>query len=1175
MKKSTLFFKVMVLLALLVPWTSWGQSLTDPELPTEATNLDIIGSKNMVLESDGTIPGNNQGDDKPKNFNLDGDFTPIGDNDLTGWTFTGTVHPKDNGLGDNLVVRENGTHVQIKEKNNKPKVSAIYLEVKKDDETKWVVFGFYESGTTIIDKLNISYTEENGSKVYNGEAIDADDIKAGLTVSATVGTKTITFAEGEYTITPPTAAVDANEDPGYTFTITITKEGYVGSGTETYKITKRPITIVVKEGANLEYEVGDAAPTFEAKDYLTVADGTDDNSGLVGSETPTFTGNLTVTGFSTDKAGTFTIEQGSADITDNTNFKKNNYNPTWSLTDAKITVKRKTVDPDDITGTDSDGKTIVGSTESYEVTYDGKEHGVATVKIGETILDSKDYTVKYDEADTKPKDVKLTDDENEEVVAYTVTISLDEEKYEVEGEKPITGRIKILQRDLTVKGKDNVTIQWNGNTMVTTASTYLEFEAEDWASGEGGTLSGDVKIEKNAEGDGYIITKGENTGITWNEGTTDTNYKVDWSALTSGISAGGSPTETEGEDITLDPGAEGEENVILSNSETTKEYNGYAYLVSQVAGVDINENNATVTIVKDGADSGENIEIKDVGTYTITVDYTKEGTRYTSTRIFKITPALLTITVGEQTVQITSMDNLNKDGLSSAKGFTSTITEGEGGNVTVEGLKDTDNVSFEGNSLVLADKENWALGTNTDAIQLQQDVTDGNYTITEVKGTLTVQYLINNDNKEGIIAFNNGETRYYDGTAISADGITVTIPGIEGNLNSDQYEVTISAGEGGDTELADAGTYTATVTFTEGSNIVIDENVTLSAECEITKRPLILYFSFEEGIEKGEELVLGENASVEVAPTNDTDNLGFANNDEKAEFDALLGTEITAEFHLGDEQANGMYEVILESFTFPVEEVGDDDLTYDNYDVRLLVGHLDADGTGEDQDEVDLPDSEDGGEDGNITYTPDEEGDDDVVGVIDPVDPNTGIGGSGTNYRQYELKFCETDFFTSLNDYDEKGLKLFSRHNKKYTKADGSFTVWYEKDGVKNAEYGDYRIYISRNGAKGNYTELKLDEVSDYFQIRNVQSDIYVRIYYGTGFPVANEEISATEARAYSQAGKIVVITPEPTDVQIISMAGTVVANASVAGQQEFANLTEGVYIVRMGETVIKLQVRN
>ena len=111
--------------------------------------------------------------------------------------------------------------------------------------------------------------------------------------------------------------------------------------------------------------------------------------------------------------------------------------------------------------------------------------------------------------------------------------------------------------------------------------------------------------------------------------------------------------------------------------------------------------------------------------------------------------------------------------------------------------------------------------------------------------------------------------------------------------------------------------------------------------------------------------------------------------------------------------------------------------------------------------------------------------------------------------------------------------------------------------------------------AKGEYEEVKFDEVSEYFQIRDVHSNVFVKLYYETGFPVSNETIEATEARAYAQPNKIVVITPEPTEVQIISMAGAVVATAQVAGQQEFANLTEGVYIVRMGEDIVKLQVRN
>lgn len=183
-------------------------------------------------------------------------------------------------------------------------------------------------------------------------------------------------------------------------------------------------------------------------------------------------------------------------------------------------------------------------------------------------------------------------------------------------------------------------------------------------------------------------------------------------------------------------------------------------------------------------------------------------------------------------------------------------------------------------------------------------------------------------------------------------------------------------------------------------------------------------------------------------------------------------------------------------------------------------------------------------------------------------DDDEDEGGIGT--KRYQLFLADQDFY--LNDeYDAEGLVLYSLHDKRYTKAGSSFTIWFEKHGEVNE---GARVFIS-NRANGEFKEVKLDEVSGYYQIRNVQSNIYVKLYTEEGFPVANESIEATDARAYAQANKIVVITPEPTEVQIISMAGAVVATAQVAGQQEFANLMEGVYIVRMGKEIVKLQVRN
>ena len=197
-----------------------------------------------------------------------------------------------------------------------------------------------------------------------------------------------------------------------------------------------------------------------------------------------------------------------------------------------------------------------------------------------------------------------------------------------------------------------------------------------------------------------------------------------------------------------------------------------------------------------------------------------------------------------------------------------------------------------------------------------------------------------------------------------------------------------------------------------------------------------------------------------------------------------------------------------------------------------------------------------------------------LPGGIDIDDDDSGSdSGSGIVTKRYQLYLANKDytFPDAKEDYAAEGLELFSRHNKKYTNAGGSFTIWYEHNGEVNE--GGYRVFWSSR-ANGEYKEVKLDEVSGYYQIRNVNSNVYVRIYAADGFPVGNEEISAADYRAYAQPNKIVVITPQPTDVQIISMAGAVVATDKVTGQREFANLTEGVYIVRMGETVVKLQVR-
>ena len=162
--------------------------------------------------------------------------------------------------------------------------------------------------------------------------------------------------------------------------------------------------------------------------------------------------------------------------------------------------------------------------------------------------------------------------------------------------------------------------------------------------------------------------------------------------------------------------------------------------------------------------------------------------------------------------------------------------------------------------------------------------------------------------------------------------------------------------------------------------------------------------------------------------------------------------------------------------------------------------------------------------------------------------------------------------YYDLNITKSEGATLISRHGKDRVEAGGSFTLSLEIDDAYAG--AEPTVYVKR-GRSGEWQAIKIDEVSGFYQIRNVQTDIYVKVSGDGIWPVANENISKEDVRAYAQPNKIIVITPEPTDVQIISMAGAVVATDKVTGQREFANLAEGVYIVRMGETVVKLQVRN
>lgn len=171
-----------------------------------------------------------------------------------------------------------------------------------------------------------------------------------------------------------------------------------------------------------------------------------------------------------------------------------------------------------------------------------------------------------------------------------------------------------------------------------------------------------------------------------------------------------------------------------------------------------------------------------------------------------------------------------------------------------------------------------------------------------------------------------------------------------------------------------------------------------------------------------------------------------------------------------------------------------------------------------------------------------------------------------------EPEIPEFTTYYDLHITQSVGAKLVSRHGKDQVEEGGSFTLSLEKE--EGYEDCNPTVYVKR-GRSGEWQEVELDEVSGYYQIRDVYTDIYVKVSGDGIYPVGNEGIETSDTKVYSLNGKIVVETAQPKEVYVVTLAGAVVANAQVVGKQTFDNLATGVYIVRAGETIVKLQVRN
>lgn len=161
--------------------------------------------------------------------------------------------------------------------------------------------------------------------------------------------------------------------------------------------------------------------------------------------------------------------------------------------------------------------------------------------------------------------------------------------------------------------------------------------------------------------------------------------------------------------------------------------------------------------------------------------------------------------------------------------------------------------------------------------------------------------------------------------------------------------------------------------------------------------------------------------------------------------------------------------------------------------------------------------------------------------------------------------------YHNLNIIKSEGAKLVSRYDKKRTPDGGSFTLSL----VKEEGYEDKSpvVYYKR-GRFGDWKELSLDEVSGYYQIRNVYTDIYVKVSGDGIWPVSNEKIEGNKVIVSSSDGCIKVNTDGRTIVRIYSISGTMLYDKYVEGYDEFSINGTGVYLVRVADKVYKVNIK-
>lgn len=1224
MKKVDFIFRVMILMALLVPWTSWGQGIAP------IAGDEIWGHGPTIYINDN---GQISTDGKTYSSNVTIQFSDVQDQNEGNWQFGEEIDP------DNLPITvfpsQDGRQVTlaVKEGMDVNDITEVKFRIAADNNggqrKGWIEFGLVAGKIDITDEdvsVSLNFEGNKDSKVYDGKAAKVTSIT--ITKGDYLGTLTNGFTaefykKGETPVDNPKDVYMVNGTASaYDVVITIgdNTKGYKGTKTvaDAYTITQRDLHINPVADKTITCTIGEGG-TFAGSEYFTIAmaDGTGDD--LITGDDAKIEGNITISKEqATGESVSITLPDGLSVVADNSsNYNADNYKLIWNNGNTytvKVTAK-------DFSEDDEGGNISVSFEENgnNKKEYDGDPIPNVIVKDGETTLtQGKDYTVSY-------KDEKGNTLENvpSDAGKYTVVITGAGNYAKESIEKPY----EITKRELTIKINDQT---------ITLPSTEINSEI---TTGEGGTVTITRTVKnQTVELEGSI--KAADTDYT-TAGTYQDYLDADGFKLKEGVNVNKNykmPAEVEAGDLIVK--AAPVDWTDEKKAEVTVYVNGEGKIVSSSPELELNADLHRLTIalskietVQDWTFSSNatgdqpTLSSTELNEYiTWNIQYQQEGNLFvTGKKAFEELPQSVKVKIENDNEEGYLLVTFAKD--ESTEEPEGDWTDGEAmAELTVYILSTGEIIGCSNEKLVVSDGilpitldnvdlTDWEyshLNADDDQPILFPEYEEGSeedllYSwsipsqlpdrLNLTANTGTVEKYAALCNSDGIkVKIENGEDEGHlllkfekKQISISKDDITEGGDGDEdgvidskfygegANVTYDSYAHSLAILKTKDGRTLFAGTdYTVTYTVTEGDELLeslpyhagtYTATITMQGDYTSTgdivlegltigKRDLHLAFSIEENA-KIEDL----NEKLDL-----TEGLVICTPENLAQNDKLEGV-ITATFTIGQEPVDGLYPVYPETIHFENTE----NFNYTDYNISYDYTDL----TGIEHQEEITPD-----EDGDVEIG-DGEGEipaDDPIGGIEYVNPETGEGSAGGYYeKKYRLYLAVKDknsYYVedAEADYAAEGLELFSRHDKKTTWAGGSFTVWYEHNKVANE--GGYRVFIKR-GKHADYEEVKLDEVSGYYQIRNVQSDIYVRLYYGTGFPVANEEITATDARAYAQANKIVVITPEPTDVQIISMAGAVVATDQVTGQREFANLAEGVYIVRMGETVIKLQVRN